>query len=73
MFSILYLTLLKIPTIIVDIIPFVIVVSTAFIYRYLINNNEIISLRNIGFSLIDIYKPIASSNIFHGTVNSNFI
>ena len=65
-FSILYLSLLKIPTIIIDIIPFVIVISTAFIYRYLINNNEIISLRNIGFSLLDIYKPIAAAIFFTG-------
>ena len=65
-FSIIYLSLLKIPTIIIDIIPFVIVISTAFIYRYLINNNEIISLRNIGFSLLDIYKPIAAAIFFTG-------
>ena len=32
LFSIMYLSLLKIPTIIIDIIPFVIVISTAFIY-----------------------------------------
>ena len=38
MFSIMYLSLLKIPTIIIDIIPFVIVISTAFVYRNLINN-----------------------------------
>ncbi len=66
MFSIIYLSLLKIPRIIIDIIPFVIVISTAFIYRYLINNNEIISLRNIGFSLLDIYKPIAAAIFFTG-------
>ena len=64
--SILYLSLLKIPTIIIDIIPFVIVISTAFVYRYLINNNEIISMRNIGFSLIDIYKPIATAIFITG-------
>ena len=39
-FSIFYLSLLKLPSIIIEIIPFVIVISTAFIYRYLINNNE---------------------------------
>ena len=65
-FSILYLSILKIPTIIIDITPFVIVISTAFIYRYLINNNEIISLRNIGFSLLDIYKPISIAIFFTG-------
>ena len=60
-FSIIYLSLLKIPTIIINIIPFVIIISTAFVYRNLINNNEIISMRNIGFSLLDIYKPIATA------------
>ena len=48
-FSILYLTLLKLPTIVIEIIPFVIVISTAFLYRGLISNNELISLRNIGY------------------------
>ncbi len=67
-FSIIYLSLLKIPTIIIDIIPFVIVISTAFVYRNLINNNEIISMRNIGFSLIDIYKPIAASIFIIGVL-----
>ena len=67
-FSIIYLSLLKIPTIIIDIIPFVIVISTAFLYRNLINNNEMISMRNIGFSLIDIYKPVALSIFVTGLV-----
>ena len=58
-FSLLYLSLLKLPTVIIDTIPFVIIISTAFVYRYLISNNEMISMRNIGFSIIDIFKPIA--------------
>ena len=41
-FSIIYLSLLKIPTILIDIIPFVIVISTAFIYRNLINNKKLL-------------------------------
>ena len=39
-----YLSLLKIPTLIIEIIPFVIVISTAFFYRNLIKNNEMISI-----------------------------
>ena len=58
-FSILYLSLLKLPSIVIEIIPFVIVISTAFLYRGLISNNELISLRNIGYSILDIFKPIA--------------
>ena len=56
--SILYLSLLKLPTTINQIIPFAIIISTAFFYRYLISNNELISIRNIGYSIIDIYKPV---------------
>ena len=40
-FSILYLSLLKLPSIVIEIIPFVIVISTAFLYRGLISNNEL--------------------------------
>ena len=47
-----------------EIIPFVIIISTAFFYRNLISNNELISMRNIGYSIIDIYKPIGFCN-FH--------
>ena len=42
-------------------IPFVVIISTAFFYRNLISNNELISMRNIGYSIIDIYKPVASA------------
>ena len=58
-FSILYLSLLKLPSIVIEIIPFVIVISTAFLYKALISHNELISLRNIGYSILDIFKPIA--------------
>ena len=37
MFTILYLSLLKLPSTINQIIPFVIIISTAFFYRYLIS------------------------------------
>ena len=57
-FSILYLSLLKLPTTIGQIIPFVIIISTAFLYRSLIGNNEFISMRNVGYSIIDIFKPV---------------
>ncbi len=67
-FTIFYLSILKLPTIIIEIIPFVIVISTAFIYRYLINNNELISMRNVGHSIIDIFKPIALAIFLIGTL-----
>ena len=43
MFSIFYLSFLKLPTTIQEIMPFVIILSTAFYYRNLIRNNEFIS------------------------------
>ena len=67
-FTIFYLSILKLPSIIIEIIPFVIVISTTFIYRYLINNNELISMRNIGHSIIDIYKPIALAILVIGII-----
>ena len=42
-----------------QILPFAIIISTAFFYRHLISNNELISMRNVGYSIIDIFKPIA--------------
>ena len=58
-FSLLYLSLLKIPSSINQILPFVIIISTAFFYRYLITNNEFIAIRNVGYSIFDIFKPIS--------------
>ena len=66
MFSIFYLSILKIPSIINTIIPFAIILSTAFIYKNIISNNEFISMRNIGYSILDIFKPIASAIFIFG-------
>ena len=45
-----YLSFLKIPSIINETSPFVIIISTAFLFRYLIKNNELIAMRNVGFN-----------------------
>ena len=58
-----YLTSLKFPSILNEIIPFVIILSVAFLTRNLVNNNEFISMRNLGYSIIDIFTPIAL-NVF---------
>ena len=76
----LQLSLLKIPTILDDVIPFVIIIGITFLFRNLINNNELISLRNIGFSIFDIFLPIALCVfiiglfflIFINPISSNF-
>ncbi len=53
-----YLSILKLPTILNEILPFVTIISISFLFRSLINNNELISLRNIGYSIFDIFLPI---------------
>ncbi len=56
-----YLSLLKLPSILNEIIPFVTIISIAFLMRTLINNNEFISMRNLGYSIFDIFIPISLS------------
>ncbi len=69
----LFLTLLKIPSIINEIFPFVTIISISFLFRYLINNNELTSMRNIGFSIFDIFLPVAFSIFFFGFFNLLFL
>ncbi len=52
------LSLFKLPSILNEILPFVTIIAVTFLLRNLINNNELISLRNIGFSIFDIFLPI---------------
>ena len=66
LFNFFYLSILKIPSIINETSPFVIIISTAFMFRYLISNNELISMRNIGFSIFDIFQPISLGIFFYG-------
>ena len=54
----LYLSFLKYPTILNEILPFVTIIGVSFLLRNLINNNELISMRNIGLSIFDIFLPI---------------
>lgn len=57
-FNFIYLSFLKYPSIINEIIPFVTILGVAFLIRNLIKNNEFVSMRNLGFSILDIFKPI---------------
>ena len=66
LFNFLYLSFLKVPSIINETSPFVIIISTAFLFRYLISHNELISMRNIGFSIFDIFQPISLGIFFYG-------
>ncbi len=53
-----FLSFLKFPSIFNEILPFVTIIGISFMLRNLINNNELISLRNIGYSIFDIFLPI---------------
>ena len=64
-----FLNILKIPSIINETSPFVIIISTAFLFRYLISNNELISMRNVGFSIFDIFQPITIAIFLYGLLN----
>jgi len=66
LYSFLFLSILKIPTIINETSPFVVIISTAFLFRYLINYNELISMRNLGFSIFDIFLPITIGVLMYG-------
>ena len=54
-----YFSILKFPSILNEIVPFVTIISVAFLIRNLINNNEFVSMRNLGFSIFDIFLPIS--------------
>ena len=56
-----YLSLLKYPSILNEIIPFVTIISVSFLIRNLVNNNELVSMRNLGYSIFDIFTYIISS------------
>tara|TARA_Y100001970_G_C14252549_1_gene872880 strand:+ start:535 stop:1614 length:1080 start_codon:yes stop_codon:yes gene_type:complete len=63
------LSLYKVPTIINEILPFVIIISISFLFRYLINNNELTSMRNIGYSIFDIFLPVGIYIFLFGLFN----
>ena len=63
-----YLSFLKYPSILNEIIPFVTIVSISFLIRNLINNNEFVSMRNLGYSIFDIFYPIAISVFIMGLI-----
>ena len=59
LFNFLYLSFLKYPSILNEIIPFVTIISISFLIRNLISNNEFVSMRNLGYSIFDIFFPIS--------------
>ena len=68
LYSFLFLSILKLPSVINETIPFIVVISIAFLYRNLISNNELISMRNMGFSILDIFKPIGITILICGII-----
>ena len=72
-FNFIYLSFLKYPSILNQIIPFVTILSIAFLIRNLVSNNEFVSMRNLGFSILDIFKPILLAVFFIGyLISSNY-
>ena len=67
------LSLLKLPSIINEILPFVTIIAISFLIRNLINNNELISLRNIGYSIFDIFIPIGITVFIFGLISLFFL
>ena len=65
----LLLSIFKIPTIINETLPFVIIISISFLFRYLINNNELTSMRNIGYSIFDVFLPVGIYIFLFGLLN----
>ena len=63
-----YLSIIKIPSIINETIPFIVIISIAFLFRNLINNNELISIRNVGKSIFDVFTPIAVAILACGLI-----
>ncbi len=63
-----YLSILKFPSILNEILPFVTVIGISFLFRNLINNHELISMRNIGYSVFDIFIPISISVFLIGII-----
>ena len=58
-FNYIYFSFLKYPSILSEIIPFVTILSISFLIRNLISNNEFVSMRNLGYSIFDIFKPVS--------------
>ena len=56
--DIILMSFLKMPFLINEILPFVIIISTSFYFKNLIDNNELVSIRNLGLSIIDIFYPV---------------
>ena len=54
-----YLSFLKYPSILNEVIPFVTILGVTFLIRNLISNNEFVSMRNLGYSIFDIFLPIS--------------
>ena len=65
-----YLSILKYPSILNEIIPFVTIISVTFLVRNLISNNEFVSMRNLGYSIFDIFKPWFIFFIFYKSIIS---
>ena len=61
-----FLTILNIPSVIFEIFPFIFLISSQFAFIKLIENNEIIVLKNIGLDNLKIIKILSILSFFLG-------
>ena len=57
--DIIFMSFLKMPFLINEILPFVIIISTSFYFKNLIDNNELVAMRNLGLSILNIIQLLA--------------
>ncbi|PPR43091.1 MAG: hypothetical protein CFH21_00907 [Alphaproteobacteria bacterium MarineAlpha5_Bin11] len=67
--KIILMSILKIPYIINEITPFIIIISTAFFFKNLIDNNELVSMRNLGLSILNVFYPVGCAVFITGLIS----
>ena len=71
--DIIKMSFLKMPYLINEILPFVIIISTSFYFKSLIDNNELVSIRNLGLSIFNIFYPVAFAVLTIGIFSLIFL
>ena len=71
--DIIKMSFLKMPFLINEILPFVIIISTSFYFKSLIDNNELVSIRNLGLSIFNIFYPVAFAVLTIGIFSLIFL
>ena len=59
-------TLLNLPSVVFEIFPFIVLISTQMFFMHLFNKNEIIILKNYGITNMDILKTVSTVTFLFG-------